>query len=207
MLADLDPNLGQIVHLVGARDAHIVRLSQIHPASAPALRAVRHPLIRDAHPRHRVALGACCFPRWRPEFFARFGVGFALPRRSSLEGGIEELPLFREACRSSRRTRSSSATLDSRNFSTRAISSSRDSSSNPDTAQDHHITQPTHHARHAEDQTTDLNAYLRAYPIRGCAVGTQHLNDLNDSVLLGTASTDHKPVTFASVHDTCSLRL
>src|ERR671917_131935 len=72
---------------------------------------------------------------------------------------MEELPLFREACRSSRRTRSSSATLDSRNRSTRAISSSRDSSSNPDTAQDHHISQPTHHTRHAEDQTTDLNAY------------------------------------------------
>ena len=92
-----------------------------------------------------VALAPCCFPGLRPEFFARFGVGFALPGRSSLEGGMEALPLFREACRSSWRTRSSSAALDSRNCSTRAISSSRDSSSNPDTAQDHHISQPTHH--------------------------------------------------------------
>jgi hypothetical protein len=33
----------------------------------------------------------------------------------------------------------------------------------PDTAQDHHITRPTHHAQHAEDQTTDLNAYLVLY--------------------------------------------
>jgi hypothetical protein len=52
-----------------------------------------------------------CFPRLRPEFFARFGAGFALPGRSSLEGGIEELPLLRETSRSNRRTRSSSAAL------------------------------------------------------------------------------------------------
>jgi hypothetical protein len=57
LLADLDPNLGQIVHLVGARDAHIVRVSQIRPAPAPTSRTVRHPLIRDAYPRHRVAFG------------------------------------------------------------------------------------------------------------------------------------------------------
>src|SRR6185312_14651840 len=90
---------------------------------------------------HGIALpvAPCCFPRLRPELFVRFGAGFVLPGRSSLEGGMEELPLFREACRSNWRTRSSSATLDARNRSTRAISSSRDSSSNPDTAQDHHI--------------------------------------------------------------------
>jgi hypothetical protein len=76
---------------------------------------------------------------------------------------MEELPLFREARRSSWRTRSSSATLDSRNRCTTAISSSPDSSSNPDTTQDHHISQPTDHTRHAEDQTTDLNAYLETY--------------------------------------------
>jgi hypothetical protein len=112
---------------------------------------------------HGIALplAPCCFPGLRPEFVTRFGAGFVLPGRSSLEGGMEELPLFREARRSSWRTRSSSATLDSRNRSTTAISSSRDSSSNPDTAQDHHISQPTDHTRHAEDQTTDLNVYRR----------------------------------------------
>ena len=108
---------------------------------------------------HDIALPLApgCFPGLRPESFTRFGVGLVLPGRSSLEGGKEELPLFRDTCRSNWRTRSSSATLDSRNCSTNAISSWRDSSSNPDTAQDHHISQPTHHARHAEDQTTDLN--------------------------------------------------
>jgi hypothetical protein len=55
---------------------------------------------------------------------------------------MEELPLFRQAWRSSWRIRTSSAALASRNRSTRAINSSRDSSSNPDTAQDHHISQP-----------------------------------------------------------------
>src|SRR5918997_6220496 len=127
----------------------------------PALRAVRHPLIRDAHPRHRVALGTLLLSRLAPRVLRPLQCRLSPSGRSSLEGGMEELPLFREPCRSSRRTRSSSATLDSRNRSTRAISSSRDSSSNPDTAQDHHISQPTHHTRHAEDQTTDLNAYPR----------------------------------------------
>jgi hypothetical protein len=100
-----------------------------------------------------------CFPRLRPEFFARFGAGFALPGRSSLEGGIEELPLLRETSRSNRRTRSSSAALAPRSSTitpacsrANAISSSRESSSNPDTKQDHHSSQPDRHARHAEDQ-------------------------------------------------------
>jgi DNA-binding IclR family transcriptional regulator len=66
VLADLDPNLGQIVHLVGARDAHIVRVSQIRPAPAPALPAVRYPLIGGTHPRHRVALGALLLSRLAP---------------------------------------------------------------------------------------------------------------------------------------------
>lgn len=43
----------------------------------------------------------------------------------------------------------------------RERSAPRDSSSNPDTAQDHHISQPTHHTRHAEDQSTYLNAYVQ----------------------------------------------
>jgi hypothetical protein len=68
----------------------------------------------------------------------RFGPGFVLPGRSSLDGGIEEFPLFRETNRSNRRTRSSNTAFASRNRRTRAISSSRDSSSNPDTTQDHH---------------------------------------------------------------------
>src|SRR6185312_4283589 len=108
---------------------------------------------------HGIALpwAPCCFPRLRPELFARFGVGFVLPGRSSLEGGMEELPLFREACRSSWRTRSSSAALDSRNRSTRAISSSRDH-----TPQHHPTFQPTHHTHHAEDQSTSLNAHALA---------------------------------------------
>jgi hypothetical protein len=43
----------------------------------------------------------------------------------------------------------------------RERSAPRDSSSNPDTAQDHRISQPTHHTRHAEDQSTYLNAYVQ----------------------------------------------
>jgi hypothetical protein len=114
---------------------------------------------------HGIALSfaPCCFPRLRPEFFTPLGVGFTLPGRSPLEGGMEELPLFREACRSSWRIRSFSATLDSRNCSTRAIISSRDSSSNPDTAQDHHISQPpiTPNTPNTLKINTDLNAYRR----------------------------------------------
>jgi hypothetical protein len=115
VLADLDADLWQIVHLVRAFDAHISGLGQIRPAPAATFRAVRHPLIGGAP--HGIALpfAPCCFPRLRPELFARFGVGFVLPGRPSLEGGIEELPLLRETNRSSRRTRSSSATLISRN--------------------------------------------------------------------------------------------
>jgi hypothetical protein len=66
VLADRDPNLGQIMHLVGARDAHIVRVNQIPPAPAPASPTVRHPLIRGAHPPHRVALGALLLSRLTP---------------------------------------------------------------------------------------------------------------------------------------------
>ena len=91
---------------MGAFDAHIVRCGQIRPAPTAAFRAVRYPLIRDAHPWHRGARGTRLLSRLRPEFFARFGAGFALPGRSSLQGGIDELPLLRHT---SRRTRSSSA--------------------------------------------------------------------------------------------------
>jgi hypothetical protein len=48
---------------------------------------------------------------------------------------------------------------------------------------------------------------LIPHSIRRCTVWTQHLDDLNDSVLLADDATmDHKPVTLASVHDTSSLR-
>ena len=44
---------------------------------------------------------------------------------------------------------------------------------------------------------------LRPYPVRGCASWTQHLNDLNDTVMLpDDATMNYKPITFASVHDT-----
>jgi hypothetical protein len=82
-----------------------------------------------------------CFPRARPESLARFATGFTLSGRSSLDGGIEEFPLFRETTRSSRRTRSSNAALAARNWRITAISSSRESSSKPNTAQDHHRSQ------------------------------------------------------------------
>ncbi len=62
VLADLDVNLRQIVHLMRALDTHIVRIGQIRPTPATTVRAVRHPLIGRAHPRHRVALRARLFP-------------------------------------------------------------------------------------------------------------------------------------------------
>jgi hypothetical protein len=44
---------------------------------------------------------------------------------------------------------------------------------------------------------------LRPHPVRGCASWTQHLDDLNDTVMLpDDATINYKPVTFASVHDT-----
>lgn len=159
VLADLDVDLGQVVHLMRALDAHIADPGQIRPAPAATRRAVRHPLIRDAHPRHRAALRVLLLSPLAPEPFARSGAGFALPGRSSLDGGMEELPLLREACRSSHRTRSSSAAFASRNWlitpacsRASAISSSRDSSSNPATAQDRHGSRPALTHQHTADQ-------------------------------------------------------
>jgi hypothetical protein len=100
VLADLDPNLGQIVHLVGARDAHIVRVSQIRPAPAPTSRTVRHPLIRDAYPRHRVAFGALLLSRLAPRVLHPLRCRLSPSRKIITGRSMEELPLFREACRS-----------------------------------------------------------------------------------------------------------
>jgi hypothetical protein len=45
-------------------------------------------------------------------------------------------------------------------------------------------------------------AVLRPYPVRGCAIRTQHFDDLNYTVLLSDdAAMDHKSVTDAGVHD------
>ena len=57
VLPHLDTHQRQVVHLVGVLDADIVRLGQVRPAPAAALRAVRHPLIRCTHPRQRAAPG------------------------------------------------------------------------------------------------------------------------------------------------------
>jgi hypothetical protein len=70
------------------------------------------------------------------------------------EGGMEELPLLREACRSSWRTRSSSAALDSRNCSTRAISSSRQ------LLQPGHSARSSHLAANSSHPTRRRSKYL-----------------------------------------------
>src|SRR3954467_7238421 len=53
-----DPHLGQVMDLVRPLDTHIVGRGQIRAAPAAASRAVRHRLVRDGYPRHRVALSA-----------------------------------------------------------------------------------------------------------------------------------------------------
>jgi hypothetical protein len=51
MLADRDPNLRKIVHLVRTFDTHLLCPGQIRPTATAPLRAVRHVLIGVAHPR------------------------------------------------------------------------------------------------------------------------------------------------------------
>ena len=51
VLAHPDPDLGQVMALVGPFDAHLGGLGQVRPAGALAVRAVRNMLIGLSHPR------------------------------------------------------------------------------------------------------------------------------------------------------------
>lgn len=45
-------------------------------------------------------------------------------------------------------------------------------------------------------------AVLSPYSVRGCAIGTQHLDNFNDTILPSDdAAVDHKSVTDAGMHD------
>jgi hypothetical protein len=103
---------------------------QIRPAPAITLRAVWHPLIGWAHPRHRGAL--------RTQLLSPRALRTLRSTRKIIAGGRHRGVTAVARLLLQSRTLSSSATLVSRNRSTRTISSARDSSSNPDTAQDHH---------------------------------------------------------------------
>jgi hypothetical protein len=50
VLTHHDPDLGQVMGLMGTFDAHLGRLGQVRPARAVTVGAVRHMLIRGRHP-------------------------------------------------------------------------------------------------------------------------------------------------------------
>ena len=129
VLAHHDADLGQIIALVGAFDAHLGRLGQIRPARAVTVRAVCHVLIGNRHPGQRTTRRARLLAPPAPEAFTGSGCGLVLPGRSSDEGGIEEFPLLRPTIRSNAATRSTSrafaAVNSSITFACAAITTSR----------------------------------------------------------------------------------
>lgn len=93
---------------MGPFDAHIGRLGQIRPTPTVAVRAMRHVLIRDRHPRQRTARRAGLLARLCPDPFTGLGCGLRLLGRSSDDDGIEEFALLRPTIRSNAVTRSTS---------------------------------------------------------------------------------------------------
>jgi hypothetical protein len=54
-LAHPDPDLGQVMNLMGTFDAYLNRPAQLRPAGALTHGAMRYVLIRARHPRQRIA--------------------------------------------------------------------------------------------------------------------------------------------------------
>ena len=109
VLDHLDLDLGQVMHLMRAFDAHVGGPAQPRPARAVPARAMRHVLVRGVHPTQRGTRRALLLAALRPEPRAVCGIGFFRPGRSSLDGGIDEFLLLRPWARSNAVTRSSSS--------------------------------------------------------------------------------------------------
>lgn len=92
VLAHRDADLGEIMGLVGAFDAHLGGLGQIRPTPAGAVRAVRHALIGDRHPRQRTARRTGLLAPLAPRGLHRLGLRFAPPRKIIRRGWHRGVP-------------------------------------------------------------------------------------------------------------------
>lgn len=92
MLADPQADLGQIMLLDRALKTHIRSPRQIRSAPAVTLRAVRHPLIRNRHPRQGAARRALLRAPSPPSILTRPGCRLGLPRKVITGGRHRGVP-------------------------------------------------------------------------------------------------------------------
>jgi hypothetical protein len=101
---------GHLDLLVDIGHPQVGGLAQVPPAAlAFAFGPVRDPLIRSLRPVQAEPLGALSPPRPRWLSLPRRGAGGVRPGSSSLLGGTEELPEFRDTRRSRRPNRAASS--------------------------------------------------------------------------------------------------